>query len=323
MKTPIICAVLSILAVSASAEGIVDAEREISVGDPAGVVRSVLGEPHGYLGCAGHEVLVYPRGKVEIRDGKVIDVDLVSAAEAERRRLELERRRAARAAEQAAEKEKLRIEGLAVKDETLSDPEFSTLAPVVQLAFWHEFARTYPDVPADLELAKALAMVREERERVENEQRMLAMERRVAAAERQAERAEREAMQARRERRRCDAWYIPPFISYYPYSSGKWRDKDRKEHPHDSKKRPAREESEASLEKVYGFRERYSTMPGRVDQTTRDIELLRSGPHSPPPSPNSIFSVPYSFGGGSVDPSRDPALYHTYAGGDWTVYRDR
>jgi hypothetical protein len=323
MKTFGICLLLAALASLSSAANQVDAVPEVAVGDSAESVRAVLGEPRGYLGCAGHEILVYPRGRVEIRDGAVIEVDLMTAEEAERQRLERERLRAQREAERVREKERLRIEGLRIKNETLSDPRFPGLAASVQLAFWKKFSRMYPDVPVELEIAKAQALVLEEKERKQNELRLLAMERRVEEAERQARRAQRDAREARRRRDRYDVWYVPPYVSYYP------RGQCARNTGRNGKLRPAGRHSSTagthqSVKHVYGFRKKYPTMPARVDRTTLEIERLRSDPHSPPPSPDSFFSAPYSFGvGGPVDRSRDRALYHTVAGGVWTVDRNR
>jgi len=323
MKPILVATALFILVLSVPAEGAANADCDIRVGDPAELVRALLGEPRGYLGSAGHEILVYPRGKIEIRDGLVVDVDLVSSEEAERLRSERERALAQRRAQEARERERLRIEGIKVKEDALSDPGFPSLSPSARLAFWREFSMTYPDVPVDLELAKARAMVREEQKRRRDELRLVALERRLAEAERQAERAEREAREARRRWNRYDVWYVPPCAGYYSRGAASGGRSGRK-HPGKSANRHARRREPASVAEAYGFRKNYSTMPARVDQTTRDIERVRSGPNSPAPAPNSFFTVPYSLGAaGSVDPSRDPALHHAYAGGSWTIRTDR
>ena len=88
-------------------------DSEIAKGDTRAFVLEILGEPDGTMGSPRYEVLFYPRGKVVLSDGKVVEVNLISEDEAARReaariREEQERRRAAAQAEarrdEAAEK---------------------------------------------------------------------------------------------------------------------------------------------------------------------------------------------------------------------------
>ena len=291
---------------------------EVVPGDPAETVRAILGEPTGYLGCAGHEILLYPRGRVEIRDGKVIEADLVSPEEAERRRLERELAVAVRKAAKVAEKERLRIEGLKVREEALEDPQLLDLSTPALLAFWKTFRQTYPDVDVELEIAGAQALLREDKERRRTEQRLQAMERRVTEAEWQAEKAEREAAEARRFRNRTMVWYVPPYVDYRADCRVKTASRPG------AHKTPSSASQLRSVQDVYGFNRRLSTMPGKVDQTALEIEALRSGPHSPPPSADSFFRVPYNLDSGrSTSRSYPQALYNTYAGGNWTIYMGR
>jgi len=177
---------------------------ELLVGDNADAVQAILGEPQGYIKTPSVELFLYVRGTVEARQGKVTAVNLVSEKEAEARREAREIELKSRQAALAARRERLRTEGLALKEKKLRDPVFLSSPPSDQLEFWREFRKRFPGVSVGEEFAHALARWEEQvaREQVEAkeakkaaelEKRLLAMEKRVREAEDRARRAEDKA----------------------------------------------------------------------------------------------------------------------------------
>lgn len=168
---------------------------EVQPGDTLAQVRAALGAPRGQAEAADRLVLYYERGEVELQAGVVTRVTLLSpaaheaavaqrAAEAQRVRDEQDLRRA-----------DLRAEGEARKARQLADPVFRTATPEQQVAFWDDFSRRYPDVPASEELLHARLRLSESRaqaqRQTETAEHLARLEARVKAAEARAEEAER------------------------------------------------------------------------------------------------------------------------------------
>lgn len=223
------------------------AADEVSIGDTEDRVRQVLGEPGGYIKSGSYQALLYDRGRVELRDGRVTEVELVSAEQAQLQKLQRERDRLARAEAEQARREALRIEGLAEKERMLADPVFRASAASEQLDFWRRFRTKYPDVEVDEAYAGALAAWEQERATLQQDQRLLDMEKRVAEAEARAREAERSAAAARDEAQRrvvyaspfvdyyytpapvvgCGPYYTPRYLYYPGYRSTSWRQTSR------------------------------------------------------------------------------------------------
>lgn len=175
---------------------------EVAVGDSSERAREVLGPPEGYIKSGTYELLVYDRGRVEVRDGAVIKVSLVTKEEAAAAREEKERLRLARIEAEMRRREELIREGERVRDATLADPAFLARSAAEQIAYWEAFKRNYPGVqPDSVYRAELLARHAKEVREDETRQRLLEMERRVAAAEARAEQAERDAEESRRRSR--------------------------------------------------------------------------------------------------------------------------
>lgn len=189
---------------------------DIEIGDPAAKVRDLLGEPRGDIRSGSYELLQYNRGRVELRDGVVTSVDLVSEAEAVARAAQRDQDQEARRARQAAAREQRRLDGLTARDRAIGNAAFMTSSGDRQVEFWDSFRRQYPDVPVDSEYAAALNKQDEEREKAATEQRLAAMEKRVQAAETKAQEASRDAERAKRESRRRTIYYNYPAYPAWP-----------------------------------------------------------------------------------------------------------
>ncbi len=194
---------------------------EIGVGDTSARVREVLGEPSGYLKMGAIEMFMYDRGKIEVRDGQVARVSLMSPEEAARLKDMAEQERVLRDAQQRERQAALHVEGQQLKTQKLADADFLAKPGTAQAEYWKTFKRTYPDVSVDEPLSVALAKQTDEQERQRQTQRLDEMERRVAEAEAKARAAEREAEAARN--RVSSTVYASPFIStpsYYEVPAG-------------------------------------------------------------------------------------------------------
>ena len=82
-------------------------EPEIEVGDARAFVIEILGEPEGRMGSEDYELLYFNRGQVELVNGKVTSVNLVSEAEAAKREAVriMEAQERQRAADEAAKRQ--------------------------------------------------------------------------------------------------------------------------------------------------------------------------------------------------------------------------
>lgn len=207
-------------------------ERDVvRVGDSATEVQRVLGKPDGYLKIESLEMLYYPRGKVEVRDGVVVDVDLISPAALEARQREARLARERRIAEARVERERRIEQGLALRERLRDDPDFALSSAQHQVSTWETFQDSYPGVNVESEYSAALQQLRAQARRREAEQRAREVERererellnlqaRVAEAEARAREAERDALRAeddaRRSRERTVYVASPTYVAPYP-----------------------------------------------------------------------------------------------------------
>lgn len=193
----------------------------VEIGEHISQVRRELGQPKGYLRMESLELLYYDRGRIECRDGVVVDMDLMSPEElAAKREAEALRRERAR---RAAEKRRVRMaeRGQALKTEKLNSPAFLGGSAADQLSFWTAFRKRYPAVDVEAEFAETLqryehelalqrAALERERERAAMEHRLLALERRVLDAETRARNAEDVAYDSRRDQ--ATRFYYPATV---------------------------------------------------------------------------------------------------------------
>ena len=205
---------------------------DVALGDSLAYVKSVLGEPHGYVAVGDDEILYYERGKVEFALGVVSGLDLVSEEEALRRK----EKRMQAIEEHKIREEKMKLkrhaEGLALLQEKLSEPAFLSSSASVRLAFWQDFIRRYPEVSAHKHYAAALQEREKDLKARAAEQRIAALEDRLEKAEERARKAEETSMRVRTSSRRyrnASSSY-PSYRSAKRYSYSKPRMHERKVH---------------------------------------------------------------------------------------------
>jgi len=127
--------------------------HEIQPGDSLADVKAFLGAPKYKEKLGNKLILSYDRGKVELTDGRVTSINLLSPEDLAAQQA----RRAAEAAQAAQLKAQHIAEGGALKAKKLADPAFTSAPLADQLAFWQDFRRQYPEVPCDNEYNSALA----------------------------------------------------------------------------------------------------------------------------------------------------------------------
>ena len=167
---------------------------EVPLGATLEQVRTTLGQARGQAEAADRLLLYYERGEVELQEGKVIRVALIPRAEfdveAAQRAAEAQRLRNA----QEIRRAQLKAEGEALKARQMADPVFRGATAQRQVAFWEDFARRYPDVPASEELLIARLRLSElhdnQRKDAESAERLARLEAKVAEAEARAIEAE-------------------------------------------------------------------------------------------------------------------------------------
>jgi hypothetical protein len=152
---------------------------ELSIGDDRLTVLKTLGQPEGRIEMGALERLFFDRGEIQLRDGLVSRIELVSEEVAEARR---ER--------EAIESEARRERGEAIKAERLADPEFRARPAARQYAFWRDFRREFPEVDVFVQYTDAKAAYEQDVARQRDAERLANVERRVAEAERRAAQAE-------------------------------------------------------------------------------------------------------------------------------------
>jgi len=155
---------------------------ELRIGDDRLTVLETLGQPEGRIEMGEFERLFYDRGEVQLREGLVTRIELISEAAAEARR---ER--------QARESESRRERGEAVKAERLADPDFRTRPAAERYAFWRDFRREFPEVDVFVQYTDTKAAAEADAGRQRTADRLASVERRVADAEFRARQAENTA----------------------------------------------------------------------------------------------------------------------------------
>lgn len=169
----------------------------VEPGDSREAVEAELGRATGTADIGPLTILLFDRGEVKLRDGRVTEVNLISEEElAARRAAEAESLRRMEEAAQAR-LERLEAEGRAVYAAKKADPRFAQLPVMDQLAYWRTFAARYPMIPVEAEIEtlmdRAETELRLRELSVAHQDRLDELEARVADAEERALRAEREA----------------------------------------------------------------------------------------------------------------------------------
>ena len=201
-------------------------------GDTRVDVVTELGKPTGFIRIGNEETLYFERGSVQLRGGKVVTADLISAEEVRERRLAAERAEAEQARVAAETRARLKVEGEAVLKVMLADPEFIAAGPEIQVARWRDFMQKYPDVPVAEYYLPALKRYSEIQTHGAQDQRIAELEWQVKQAEYKAQTMVDDAQYY---------WQYPPFyiVSQQPWSlwyssrhHGAWSPSRGNEGPH-------------------------------------------------------------------------------------------
>lgn len=122
------------------------------LGDSKDTVLDSLGNPKGRMVLKNLEALFYDRGSVELTDGKVSAVKLVTAEQLAKKQAD----QAEQDRKNAESRAKLIAEGAAEKQRMLADPAFVRKTPAEQADAWRKFAARYPgvDVAGELQVAQ-------------------------------------------------------------------------------------------------------------------------------------------------------------------------
>ena len=171
-------------------------DPSIAAGDARGQVVASLGEAGGHLRIGRREIMLYDRGRIELEDGIVTDVDLVSADEAARRTAQRSRQRKEMLARHDARRAARRAEGERILEGKLSVEAFLALSARDRVDYWSSFIKRYPDVDASVPYKSALADYQEERLQRNRQRKLAELEERTEVAERRALMAERRVASA-------------------------------------------------------------------------------------------------------------------------------
>jgi hypothetical protein len=204
--------------------GLTVAAEDIRVGASRDEVLHALGEPRGRMEYEAVELMFYDRGRVELENGEVVMVRLMSQEAWLQKQEEEAEARAVAAAARARRLANLYAEGTSLRDARLADDRFMQSSAAERVAYWEKFRQRYPNVP----VGDAYILALEERQteylartrELEQAQRMRELEMRVQEAEERARDAERVARSAR-SRSYVDFGYttyypVPAYVSSRP-----------------------------------------------------------------------------------------------------------
>lgn len=155
---------------------------ELRIGTDRLTVLEALGQPEGRIEMGSLERLFYERGEIQLRDGKVNRIELISETAAEARR-----------EQQARAAEARRKRGEAIKANRLEDPDFRARPAAERYAFWRDFQREFPEVDVFILYTEAKAAFERDEEQRRTAERLAQVERRVFEAESRARQAENTA----------------------------------------------------------------------------------------------------------------------------------
>lgn len=169
------------------------------IGDSEAAVIEALGEPAGNILLREKTLLLYPRGEITLRDGRVTAVDLMDTEAFAAHQADLRKEREEWLAKQEAAEAARIEEGRQIKAGKRSSSQFVKLPAEDRIAFWRRFQKNYPEVDVSEELAQALESREAEIAELETRQTIAELKSRVAEAERSAEAARLETEKLRKE----------------------------------------------------------------------------------------------------------------------------
>lgn len=159
-------------------------------------VVAELGTPDGLIASGDYELLSYERGDVELRDGEVVEFELMTPAElvefkrTQQIRMEAERRRA------AERREKRYRRGLELKQQMLNSPGYAEASGSRKVEMLRRFHSRFPEVDIEGLLLPAIEEKKSEQAAAAEEQRIADLEERIDQAEWRAQQAEWRASEA-------------------------------------------------------------------------------------------------------------------------------
>lgn len=203
--------VLALAGLSASPGGAVE------TGWTRAEVVAELGRPDGLISSGGYELLSYERGDVELRDGVVVEFELMTDEElVEFKRAERIRREAERL--QAAERRQERYRrGLEVKQQMLNSPVYAEASGTRRVEMLRRFHSRFPEVEIEELLLPAVEDKRREQAEAAEERRLAELEERVEQAEWRAQQAEWRASEAKLNAENAMRWGYWNQGRYYGY----------------------------------------------------------------------------------------------------------
>ncbi len=179
MKAPVL------LALTLSAAPFPVAAAAVDAGASLDEVKIALGTPNGQMRLGERQLLYYERGSVELINGRVTRVAMLSAEEHQAQVAREERLQAEREARRA----QLIEEGTALRDRKLADEAFRSAPVAYQVSFWEDFARRYTGVscaePLTIARLKLNEQLEEKNRKAEELSRLAEIEERLAASERE------------------------------------------------------------------------------------------------------------------------------------------
>lgn len=129
-------------------------------GDARAAVVRQLGRPQGSLLREDQEILWYERGSIELTDGAVTLVKLMTPDQLRQQKRTAEERAREEAERQAA----LRRDAEAERDRMASDTNLTSKTASEQVKAWEEFNRRYPMVATDTQTEKLREQARKDEE---------------------------------------------------------------------------------------------------------------------------------------------------------------
>jgi hypothetical protein len=182
----------------------------------------ILGKPIGLIELRDKTLLLYPQGEITLRENKISNIDLMSAAQfsADQARLKLEReewliQQEKRAAARLKEGEQL-------KAYKMQSNKFTALPAKDRLDYWRSFQVRFPEVTVDDQISRALESYAVELTELKNQHQIAELEARVAKAEQEAATARLETEKLRKEtdsvsnsKIRIRDHYTTPYNYYY------------------------------------------------------------------------------------------------------------
>ncbi len=165
MKTPVLCLVLALAAVSAGA-------AEVVPGNSLEEAIAALGSPRGRLQVGDRNLVYYERGEIEMQGGRVTRVALRTPEEHALLLAREERQRG----EREVRRNQLIAAGTVERDRKLADENFRAAPLAYQVSYWQDFARRYPDVSVVEPLAIARLKYNEQLEERQRKDRTAQLE---------------------------------------------------------------------------------------------------------------------------------------------------